>query len=237
MPCPSEARIPHWKPYLPLAIFPILALFPFNWVEFSWGFHHGRDPMPPELAQNAERIGRYVLWLRHGLVLAIVLGFATYQKLPFSQIGLNLQAWRRNALIGVGVGALQLGAQRLWWKVYPQTDAQDRRLAAEPGGNWILSQIFSVLAEELWLALCVVSLIQAGRPNAMAVLLPATVFGALHYQYRAGAISTGILGAFSASLFLWRGSLIPPYLFHFIGNLGALYWARRRAALARREGV
>jgi membrane protease YdiL (CAAX protease family) len=193
--------------------------------------------MPPEVAQRAERIGQYVLWLRHGLVLAFVLGTAALQSLAFSQIGLRLDGWQLNTLIGVGAGALQVGLQRLFWRLRRLPNANDKRLAAQPRANWILSQLFSVLAEELWLAFCVVSLVRAGHSALVAVLLPATVFGALHHQYRVGAIATGGYGAISASLFLWRGSLMPPYLFHFIGNIGALYWSRRGAALLRRDEV
>ncbi len=50
--------------------------------------------MPPEVAQRAERIGQYVLWLRHGLVLAFVLGTVALQSLAFSQIGLPLDGWQ-----------------------------------------------------------------------------------------------------------------------------------------------
>jgi len=217
-----------------LAIFPLLAIFPFNWVEFSWGFHHRRDPMPTNLAQKAEKLNLYVLWFRHGLVLAFVLGTAAFQSLPFSQIGLRLDSWQRNSLIGIVAALLPLGLQAFFRSLYPLPDIRDKPLAAEPAANWILSQLFSVLAEELWLAFCVVSLIRAGHSTVIAVLLPATIFGALHYKYRAGAIATGVYGAISASLFLWRGSLISPYLFHFIRNIGALYWARRGAGRVAR---
>lgn len=169
--------------------------------------------------------------------MAIVLGLARHQSLRFSQIGLRLDGWQPNALIGVGAGALQVGLQRLFWRFGPLSNTNDKRLAAEPRANWILSQMFSVLAEELWLVFCVVCLIRAGHSLLVAVLLPATVFGALHYQYRAGAIGTGVYGAISASLFLWRGSLLPSYLFHYVGNMGSFYWARRGAALLRRDGV
>lgn len=181
--------------------------------------------MPTNLARKAEKLNLYVLWFRHGLVLAIVLGFAAFQSLPLSQIGLRLDGWQPNALIGVGAGALQVGLQTLFRRLHPPSNANDKRLAAEPRTNWILSQLFSVLAEELWLAFCVVSLIRAGHSALVAVLLPATVFGALHFQYRAGAIGTGVYGAISASLFLWRGSLLPSYLFHYVMNIGSFYWA------------
>jgi hypothetical protein len=222
----SEARISHWIPYLALGIFPLLAFLPFNWVEFSWGFHHRPDPMPPEVSQRADRVGRYVLWLRHGLAVAIVLGLAVNQSLQFSQIGLRLDGWLRNCLIGIVAALLPLGLQGFYRSLYPLPDTRDKALAAEPTANWIFSQLVSVLGEDLWLALCVVSLLRTGHSNVVAVLLPATVFGVLHFQYRAGAIGTGIYGAISASLFLWRGSLLPSYFFHYAMNMGSFYWAR-----------
>src|SRR6266487_179286 len=225
--CPSEARIPHWKPYLPLAIFPILALFPFNWVEFSWGFHHRHDPMPAEVAQRAERVGRYVLWLRNGLVVAIVLGLARHQSLRFSQIGLRLDGWQRNSLIGIVAALLPLGLQRFSRTLYPLPDIRDKPLAAEPTANWIFSQLVSVLAEELWIAICLVCLIRTGHSTAVAVILTSTVFGALHFQRRSGVIGTTVYGAVSACLFLWRGSLLSSYISHYVSNMGAFYWARR----------
>ncbi len=184
-------------------IFPLLAFFPFNWVEFSWGFHHRHDPMPAEVAQRAERVGRYVLWLR------------------------NLDGWQRNSLIGIVAALLPLGLQRFSRTLYPLPDIRDKPLAAEPTANWIFSQLVSVLAEELWIALCLVCLIRTGHSTAVAVILTSTVFGALHFQHRSGAIGTTVYGAVSACLFLWRGSLLSSYIFHYVRNMGAFYWARR----------
>lgn len=203
-----------------------MAIFPFNWVEFSWGFHHGRDPMPAGLASKAKKLNPHILWFRHGLVLAFVLGTAAFESLPFSQIGLRFDAWKPDALIGVGAAAIQLILQSVFFRPGPKSHARVKLLAAEPTANWILSQLVSVLSEELWLALCVLSLFRAGHSALVAVLLPAAIFAVLHYQYGAGAIVTGAYGAISASLFLWRGSLLPSYLFHLIGNIGAFYWAR-----------
>jgi len=214
----------------------MLALFPFNWVEFSWGFHHRNDPMPPQVTQRAQRFGRYVLWLRNGLVVAIVLGLARHQSLRFWQIGLRLDGWRPNSLIGIAAGFMSVGLQRLSRRLYPRLDIKDKRLAAEPAANWILSQLVSVLAEELWMAFCVISLIRTGHSTTMGVLLPATVFGALHFQYGSEAIGTGVYGAVSACLFLWRGSLLPSYLFHYLRNIGSFYWACRGAALRAGTG-
>jgi hypothetical protein len=150
-----------------------------------------------------------------------------HQKIPFSQIGLTLRGWQRNVLIGICAGSLELVFQRFLLRDHLQGDDDKRWPAAEPAADWILSQMFSVLAEEMWLALCTVSLIQAGHWTVIAVLLSAAVFGALHYRYRTNAIVTGMYGAVSVSLFLWRGSVLPFWLFHYARNMGSFYWARR----------
>lgn len=110
-------------------------------MEFSWGFHHRNDPMPPQVTQRAQRFGRYVLWLRNGLVVAIVLGLARHQSLRFWQIGLRLDGWRPNSLIGIAAGFMSVGLQRLSRRLYPRLDIKDKRLAAEPAANWILITI------------------------------------------------------------------------------------------------
>jgi len=166
-----------------------------------------------------------------------MLGFAAHQSWQFSQLGLRLEGWRPNSLIGIAAGFMSVGLQGLFRRLYPRLDIKDKRLAAEPAANWIPSQLVSVLAEELWMAFCVISLIRTGHSAAMGVILPATVFGALHFRYGSEAIGTGVYGAVSACLFLWRGSLLPSYLFHYVRNIGSFYWARRGAALLRRDGV
>jgi membrane protease YdiL (CAAX protease family) len=83
-------------------------------------------------------------------------------------------------------------------------------------------------AEELWIAFCVATFIATGHSNTLSVLTTSVVFGATHFEYRFGALAVVMYGAVSALLFLWLGSLIPMFLFHFIGNLGSLYWARHR---------
>jgi membrane protease YdiL (CAAX protease family) len=158
--------------------------------------------------------------------VGIVLVFAAHESIRLSEIGLHLGGWLWNVLIGIAASFLPISLQGFYRRLYPLPDSKDKSLAAEPKANWIVSQLFSVLAEELWMALCLISFIRTGHSSVVAVILTATVFGALHFRYRFGAIGTALYGAVSASLFLWRGSLLPSYLFHYIRNLGSFYWAR-----------
>jgi uncharacterized SAM-binding protein YcdF (DUF218 family) len=61
-------------------------------------------------------------------------------------------------------------------------------------------------------------------------LVTAGVFGLLHFGYRLGGIlMMASYAAMSGLLFVLRCSLLPLFLFHFIGNVGVLYWTRRPA--------
>jgi membrane protease YdiL (CAAX protease family) len=182
--------------------------------------------MPPQIAFRAQKIGRYVFWSRNALLVTIVLALALSQSLHFSQIGVVTLEWPRNLLIGIVAGSLRVGLQGLTWRIYSAPDFLEKRLAAEHIAYWAFSQLLSVLGEELWIAFCLVALIRTDHSVATAVALTATVFGALHFPYRSGAIVIGMYGAISACLFLWSGSLLPSFLFHYIGNLGSYYWAR-----------
>jgi membrane protease YdiL (CAAX protease family) len=87
------------------------------------------------------------------------------------------------------------------------------------------------LAEEAWIAFCVVALKQTGHSTVLSLILVGTAFGAAHFGYGFfGALPTALWGSISASLFLWTGSLLPSYLFHYIGNMiSKFYFARHTA--------
>jgi membrane protease YdiL (CAAX protease family) len=221
--------VSHWVPYVVLAAFPLLGFFPFNIVAFSWGFRHGTQEMPTELAVTSNRIDTYVERTKHIFLLVVVLSFAIHYAVPFAQIGLRWNDWRWNLALGVGVGILQLSLMGFVWKVTPARKGflGDERILKSPIAEWIISNLYSVFTEELWIAFCIVTLMKVGHSSVTSLLLTAAVFGAAHYQYRLGAVATVLYGIVFGSLFVWRGSLLPSYLMHFMGNVGALYFARR----------
>jgi Type II CAAX prenyl endopeptidase Rce1-like len=219
----------HWVPYVSLAVFPLLVFFPFNIVAFSWGFRHGTQPMPAELASRSKIIDQYVREFSDALLLLVVTSLAIQHSVPFSRIGLRLTGWQWNLAIGLGASVLQIALEGLAWRFFPPGEGflGDKRLIEGSASQWAFSNLLSVLAEEFWIAFCVITLRQTGHSILTSVALTASVFAATHFQYRLGAIATGLYGAIFASLFLWRGSLLPSYLMHYIGNVGALFWARR----------
>ncbi len=229
-----------WSPFFALAIFPLAYFVAINPVGFSWNFRHGLNPMPPELLERAQHIDRYVVTIRNAIALSLLAALILHQSITARQVGLHLNNWLSNSLIGVFAGLMVLTLQGMVRKFLPvlNKNPNNPELQSGPAWFWIVSTLSSALAEELWIAVCIVVLIQTSHSILASVLVTASVFGLLHFAYRFGGIlAIGSYGAISGSLFVLRGSLLPLFLFHFIGNIGALYWARRGAALLRREGV
>lgn len=229
-----------WSPFFALAIFPLAYLMAMNPLEFSWSFHHGSEPMPPELIERTQHIDRYVVTIRNAMIVGLLAVLIAHQSLPAARVGLHLNGWLLNILIGVFAGLSVVTLQGMVWKFLPSLNQNPNNpeLRSGPVWFWIVSTLFGAFAEELWIAVCIVVLIQTSHSIRASVLVTAIVFGLLHFGYRFGGIlAIASYGAISGWLFVWRGSLLPLFLFHFVGNLGVLYWARRGAALLRRGGV
>ena len=64
------------------------------------------------------------------------------------------------------------------------------------------------------------------------------VFAAMHYAYGfGGTVAVATKGSVSALLFLHYGSLVVTFLFHFVGNMGSLYWNRYWQRQDKRVGL
>jgi len=229
-----------WSPFFALAIFPLAYFVVINPVGFSWSFHHGLKATPPELLEKAQYTDRYVVTTRNIIVLGLLTALIVHQSIPAARIGLNLKNWPLNTLIGVSAGLMVVTLQGMVWKFLPSLNKNPNNpeLRSGPVWFWIVSTLFGAFAEELWIAVCIVVLIQTSHSILASVLVTAIIFGLLHYGYRFGGIlAIASYGAISGSLFVLRGSVLPLLLFHFIGNVGVLYWIRRGAALPRRVGV
>jgi membrane protease YdiL (CAAX protease family) len=160
--------------------------------------------MPPDVRDKAESADRYWYFLVDALTIAFV---------P----------------IGMAAGAIRALLLNLLAKLFPSVgpDTATGRLRTKSVPLWIIIFFTGAFSEELWIAFCLVVLRMASHSTTTCVAFTAIVFGAVHFEYRFGAIVTAMYGVLSALLFLWLGSLIPMFLFHFIGNLGSLYSARR----------
>ncbi|HVB85110.1 MAG TPA: CPBP family intramembrane glutamic endopeptidase [Candidatus Dormibacteraeota bacterium] len=188
--------------------------------------------MPVSVRDKAESVDRYFYFLVYALTAGFVLGLMWRSNLPAARVGLRVEHWGSNLAIGVSAGGLLVLLQALIHRLLPTlgqpktTDRFQRRSV----GLWVLVFLVAAATEEFWIAYCIVSMTATGRSGTTAVMVTAVVFGAMHLGYRLfGALSVAARAAMSAILFLWLGSLIPMVLFHFMGNLGNLYWLRRPA--------
>jgi membrane protease YdiL (CAAX protease family) len=227
-----------WVPYLALVIFPLVIFVPFNPLRFRWGYQHGFEQIPQELQEKFERVDRCITYpFRAALLIALIVAFTYHSRIPAIRLGLSWDHWRANATIGVCAGLLRFVFLGLAWRFIPlrkdvlANSSHDH--VRGPVLTWVLLFLLSVFSEELWWALCLVTLRQTNHSAVISVVLTAIAFGLAHFPHRMGAVAIACIGAFSGMLFLWRGSLVPPFLFHFLGNLGVLYWDRRVYRLSR----
>jgi hypothetical protein len=172
---------------------------------------------------------------RDVLLLVVILRLTRRESLRFSQIGLSLSDWQWNLVIGFAASVLQTGFRYgvlgllQWRKRY----SPDTWLLEWPVVHWIGGNLFSVLAQEAWIAFCIVALRQTGHSVLVSLVLVGTAFGAAHSYRFFRALPPALEGVTSASLFLWRGSLLPSYVFHFVWNMVSFHLARRAAREVR----
>jgi membrane protease YdiL (CAAX protease family) len=187
--------------------------------------------MPVEVRDKAESADRYWYFIVDAITIAFVIALMLRNGIPAARVGLRLEQWKSDLVIGVAAGVVIVLFQSLLGRFFPNAvsgSAADhyRRRSVR---LWVFVFLSGAFAEEFWIAFCLVMLGAAGHSAVMSVVATAVVFGVVHFTYRFGAVAVAIKGAASALLFLWCGSLIPMFLFHFIGNLGSLYWLRRVA--------
>lgn len=216
--------------YLALASFPAAGWLALNPVRFSWGLHHGFEPMPVEVRDRAESADRYVYFLIDALTIGFVAALMKWNNISLARVGFRSTTWERDVIIGILAGGLlvvlQFAIDRRLPNM-PQLKTTDR-FERGPVMFWVLVAFVGAPAEELWIAFCLVVMIATGHSAIVSVVITAAVFGAVHFPYGlGGATAVAVKGAMSALLFLWWGALIPMALFHFVGSLGSLYLIRR----------
>jgi hypothetical protein len=221
-----------WLPYIGLSVLPLSLLVGFNPVRFSWGYYHGLEAMPPPVQQKAETIDSYVWPVRDCFVIVSVIFLMNRANLRAALLGIHVGDWETNASIGVLASSLLFAIRRLLWKFFPAVKERLRNSEEFRGSahRWWLEYLVSSFSQELWIAFCIVSMRQMHHSVVTSVVVTSAVFGAVHFPYRLGAFGPASLAVISGSLFIWRRSLLPSYLFHFLGNLGVLYRIRRGAA-------
>lgn len=188
--------------------------------------------MPVEVRDKAESVDRYFYFVMYALTAGFIVGLMSWSGVRAAHVGLRLEHWGRNVAVGIGAGTLLVLLQGFMDRLLPKSGQPKttERFQRRSVGLWVLVFLVAAFAEEFWIAFCLVSMTATGHSGTISVTATAVVFGIVHLAYRlSGALSVAVRGVISALLFLWLGSLVPMVLFHFMSDLGNLYWLRRAA--------
>jgi hypothetical protein len=199
-----------------------------------WNFHLSRqgrpiEPMPPEMRDRTDAVYRYLSFLVNVLTAGLIVVLLHDISLSATRIGLHLDNWKYDSLIGLIAGMLLMAVQRLMLGLVPIDPHHPFTSHVQKGSPllWISILTAAAFSEELWVAVCLVLLKTTGHSVAVSVAMTVIVFGAMHYAYGFGGIvAVATNETISALLFLHYESLIVTIVFHFIGNMGSLYWNR-----------
>jgi membrane protease YdiL (CAAX protease family) len=93
----------------------------------------------------------------------------------------------------------------------------------------LLALFPAVLVEELLFRSLLLGGLRLFVPSLVLVISTALLFGWAHSpQGRLGMVLTAVISLAFAGLFLWRGSLLPPLVAHYVVNLLQLLAAHRQ---------
>jgi membrane protease YdiL (CAAX protease family) len=223
------------KAFVMLAVFPVIVKFPLNLVPFWWGFEHGTAPMPPEVRARERKVGRYLSFVTNAILIGIVTYFVRVHRVPASALGLHLQRWETNALIGVAAGFAWMVSLRAFLKVTSRSSTERPVIEELLEGTvafWLIQFIIVDFAEEFWRAASLFLLVTANVSPVGSVGLTALAFGVGHLgKGIPRALGTATFGVAAAFLFLWSRSLVAPYLFHLLVSVYALLDSRYTSSL------
>jgi hypothetical protein len=209
--------------------------FSFNPIEFRWTAHLARqghpisEPMPQELQDRADAVNRYLNFFVDALILISIGIWAHRISLDPARLGLQLADWKRHVLLGATAGILLIAVQALMLRRVPIDPRHAFTYRVRKGSPllWVFLLASGAFSEELWIAFCLIVLRPTTHSAAISVAMTIVVFAAMHYSYRFwGAVAVAVKGTVSAILFLHFGSLIVTFFYHFVANLGSLYWNR-----------
>jgi membrane protease YdiL (CAAX protease family) len=185
--------------------------------------------MPQELQDTADAVTRYLSFFVDALILISIAIWAHRISLDPARLGLQLADWKRHVLTGATVGILLIAAQGLMVRRVPIDPRHAFTYRVRKGSPllWVFLLASGAFSEELWIAFCLIVLRPTMHSAAISVAMTIVVFAAMHYSYGFwGALAVAVKGTVSAILFLHFGSLLVTFFYHFVGNLGSLYWNR-----------
>ena len=170
------------------------------------------------------------------LVCLLVAGMLALRKQPRASIGWTADRFLANTGIGIIIWigimllsmAMALGLFVFWPEGYKDL-ANNRQTVADILGDITLVQIFalcvvvSIYEEVIFRGFVLNRLRHLIRSNLLAVFFTSLVFGGLHiYQGPIAVALVFALGMVLGFVVLWRKSLMPAIVAHFLFNTGML---------------
>jgi membrane protease YdiL (CAAX protease family) len=198
-----------------LAVFLLLILPPLALSTLE--IRHSSLPFP--LAATATILDDLAL-------VALVLFFLWRNREPFARIGWTLQNLPGNVILGLllfiplffGAGILESVLSSAGLAASPATPSFLRFQGISGAALALVLVIVVAFAEETIFRGYLVTRLQAVTSSPWAaVLLSSAIFSVGHgYEGPAGVITTGVIGAVYAVIFLSRRSLVTPVVLHFL---------------------
>jgi len=220
----------HWIAYLILIVPLVLMVIMGNPMRVLWAVYRPSEVMAPDDEIKTYRVNRFLQPLKEIILVAILSGLLIHQGTNAALVGFSLRHWQLNVGIGATAGLLMVGLQSLLcrWMASMGHPTKNRELLEGSISSWVFSLFIGAFAEEFWIVLCMVAMTQLGHSVLSSVVVTSLIFGCAHILLGIEAVpALAMTSVPSCLLFLWRGSILPLLLYHWIGNIGVLYRERR----------
>ena len=221
-----------WRVWVALVIAPILlAVWVGAFYMYLGVFTHDTS-QPQDLQIN--RFLPYILMLNHTLLFLRVVWFLHGEGLTLKAIGWKLPTGVRSLWLEIGLGlaagvvlyltdhygftpAIVAVLKKLHWASGGEEDSST--YTAAPLAVWLIAvTVFPAVEETLYRGYALTRI----RPRLglpLGVLVASVFFGALHFgEGINGILSATVYGFLVSGLFLWRKSLVGPFVAHSLAN-------------------
>jgi membrane protease YdiL (CAAX protease family) len=174
--------------------------------------------------------------------ISLILYFLWRNHEPFARIGWTLASAWKDAILGIGLSIPLFCANELFWRAlagtvtdhfeWAPTDTQNSTSAILPVGDqasavlgYLALYAVSALAEEtIFRGYLLLRLTAITRSSSAGVALSVGIFAMCHrYHGLRGIASAGLFGLVFTLIYLWRKSLIAPFVVHFVTNLATIF--------------
>lgn len=225
--------------YLVLAAYPLIVILVFDWKTAGWASKNRSFFLPPDLKAKAEKQGRFLFFIKFALLLIllrVVAGRDLWHVVPImtnSRSSPVLIAW------GVIGGAMMLACRYFFSALSPGValTGKNEYFLRGPATLWLAVFVMGGFVEEFWRGFCIMTGQGNDFSSASSNLMAAIAFSIAHSggipsRIPGGLASIGteiIIGLMLGGLFIWSGSVLPPYLASVVYYTSNFFIVRSRS--------